>query len=125
VPSSHLLIHRLEEGPWLIISSFVGIIMIIGIVAENAILIIHKLKGLQAGGMQLNDALLAACLMSTRPIAMTALAAILALLLLSLGIGAGGQLQQPLAIAVIGGFSLSSVLLFVRLPMVYRLIRSQ
>jgi CzcA family heavy metal efflux pump len=107
------------------ISSFVGIIMIIGIVAENAILIMHKLKGLQADGMQLNDALLVACLMRARPIAMTALAAILALLPLSLGIGAGGQLQRPLAIAVIGGFSLSSVLLFFGLPMVYRLIRRQ
>jgi multidrug efflux pump subunit AcrB len=107
------------------ISSFVGIIMIIGIVAENAIFVMHKLKALQAGGMVLNDALLVAGLMRARPIAMTALAAILALVPLSLGIGAGGQLQQPLAIAVIGGFSLSSVLLFFGLPMVYRLIRRQ
>lgn len=99
--------------------------MIIGIVAENAILIMHKLKGLQGDGMQLNDALLVASLMRARPIAMTALPAILALLPLSLGIGAGGQLQRPLAIAVIGGFSLSSVLLFFGLPMVYRLIRRQ
>jgi len=55
---------------------------------------------------------------------MTTLAAVLALLPLALGIGGGAQMQQPLAIAVIGGFSLSSLLLFFGLPMVYKLWRS-
>ena len=54
---------------------------------------------------------------------MTALAAVFALLPLSLGLGAGAQMQQPLAIAVIGGFSLSSLLLFFALPLIYRLFR--
>jgi multidrug efflux pump subunit AcrB len=61
--------------------------------------------------------------MRTRPIIMTALAAVFALLPLSLGIGTGAQMQQPLAVAVIGGFSLSSLLLFFCLPLVYRLLR--
>jgi CzcA family heavy metal efflux pump len=105
------------------ISSFVGIILIIGIVAENAIFVMHNVKGLTAGGVTLDEALVRATRMRTRPIIMTALAAVFALLPLSLGVGAGSQMQQPLAIAVIGGFSLSSLLLFFGLPLVYRLFR--
>ena len=58
-----------------------------------------------------------------RPIIMTTLAAVLALMPLTLGIGAGAQMQQPLAIAVIGGFSISSLLIFFALPPLYRLLR--
>jgi multidrug efflux pump subunit AcrB len=105
------------------ISSFVGIILIIGIVAENAIFVMHQVKKLTADGVPLDEALVRATRMRTRPIIMTALAGVFALLPLSLGIGAGAQMQQPLAVAVIGGFSLSSVLLFFCLPLVYRLLR--
>ena len=105
------------------ISSFVGIILIIGIVAENAIFVMHNVKNLTALGVPLDDALVRAARMRTRPIIMTALAAVFALLPLSLGAGAGAQMQQPLAIAVIGGFSLSSLLLFFALPLIYRLFR--
>ncbi len=104
------------------ISSFVGIILIIGIVAENAIFVMHNVKKLTGDGVSLDDALVRASRMRTRPIIMTALAAVFALLPLSLGVGAGAQMQQPLAIAVIGGFSLSSLLLFFGLPLVYRII---
>jgi multidrug efflux pump subunit AcrB len=107
------------------ISSFVGIIMIIGIVAENAIFVLHQVKRLQATGMTLDAALVQAGVMRSRPIIMTTLAAVFALLPLSLGMGAGAQMQQPLAIAVIGGFSVSSSLLFFGLPMVYRLIHGR
>ena len=105
------------------ISSFVGIILIIGIVAENAIFVMHHVKNLTADGLPLDEALVRATRMRTRPIIMTALAAVFALLPLSLGIGAGAQMQQPLAIAVIGGFSLSSLLLFFALPLIYRIFR--
>lgn len=104
------------------ISSFVGIIMIIGIVAENAIFVLHSVKTFQAEGMQLEDALVRAGQMRARPILMTTLAAVFALLPLSLGIGAGAQMQQPLAIAIIGGFSVSSFILFFGLPVIYRLL---
>ena len=105
------------------ISSFVGIIMIIGIVAENAIFVMHNVQASLHRGMDLDTALIRATRLRARPIIMTTLAAVFALLPLSLGIGAGAQMQQPLAIAVIGGFSLSSLLLFFALPMIYRLIR--
>ena len=107
------------------ISSFVGVILIIGIVAENAIFVMHNVYRLRAEGVPLDEALIRATRMRTRPIIMTALAAVFALLPLSLGIGAGAQMQQPLAIAVIGGFSLSSLLLFFGLPLVYRMFRRE
>ncbi|HUI65225.1 MAG TPA: efflux RND transporter permease subunit [Bacteroidota bacterium] len=105
------------------ISSFVGIILIIGIVAENAIFVMHNMKRLVAGGTPLDEALVEATRVRTRPIIMTAMAAVFALLPLSLGLSAGSQMQQPLAIAVIGGFSLSSLLLFFALPLIYRLMK--
>ncbi len=105
------------------ISSFVGIIMIIGIVAENAIFVMHMVKTYRSQGDSLDDALVRASVIRIRPILMTTFAAVFALLPLALGIGAGSQMQQPLAIAVIGGFSMSSLLLFFGLPMVYRLMQ--
>ncbi len=105
------------------ISSFVGVIMIIGIVAENAIFVLHSVKALQAKGLTLDEAIVRAGQVRARPILMTTLAAVFALLPLALGIGTGAQMQQSLAIAVIGGFSVSSFLLFFGLPMVYRLLK--
>jgi multidrug efflux pump subunit AcrB len=105
------------------ISSFVGVIMIIGIVAENAIFVLHSVKAFQVDGMTLDQAIVKAGQVRARPILMTTLAAVFALLPLALGIGTGAQMQQSLAIAVIGGFSISSILLFFGLPMVYRLFK--
>ena len=105
------------------ISSFVGVIMIIGIVAENAIFVMHNVQGFLRAGDDIDTVLIRAALSRKRPILMTTLAAVLALLPLALGFGAGAQMQQPLAIAVIGGFSLSSFLLFAGLPLVYRIAR--
>jgi multidrug efflux pump subunit AcrB len=110
-------------GVTLNISSLVGVIMIIGIVAENAIFVIHEVHLELKNGASLDDALVHATRLRVRPIIMTTLAAVLALLPLSLGLGAGAQMQQPLAIAVIGGFSLSSFFLFFGLPMLYKLLR--
>jgi CzcA family heavy metal efflux pump len=98
------------------ISSFMGAIMIVGIVAENSIFLVHYVRHFHRAGKPLHVALVEAGGVRFRPIIMTALAAILALLPLAIGIGAGAQMQQPLAIAVIGGFSMSSILLLFILP---------
>jgi CzcA family heavy metal efflux pump len=110
-------------GMTLNVSSLVGIILIIGIVAENAIFIFHMIQQFEREGAPLDDAISRAMAARARPIVMTTLAAILALLPLALGIGAGAQMQQPLAVAVIGGFSVSSLLLFFALPPLYRALR--
>jgi multidrug efflux pump subunit AcrB len=105
------------------ISSFVGIILIIGIVAENAVFLLHTVKIFQEkNGLGLDDALVQACRERTRPILMTTFGAVFAFLPLALGIGEGAQMQQPLAIAVIGGFSVSSILLFFGLPLLYKIL---
>jgi CzcA family heavy metal efflux pump len=103
------------------ISSFVGVIMIVGIVAENAVFLMHTIDLRQTQGEDLDTAIINASLIRTRPILMTTLAAVLALLPLALGIGGGAQMQQPLAVAVIGGFSVSAFLLLFGLPMLFRL----
>jgi multidrug efflux pump subunit AcrB len=98
------------------ISSFVGTILIIGAVAENSIFFVHYLREHLKTGQTMTDAIIDAATVRLRPIIMTALAAILTLLPLGLGLGAGAQMQQPLAIAVIGGFTMSTLLILFVLP---------
>ena len=106
-------------GVALNISSMMGMIMIIGIVAENAIFLIHYIQMFVSEGLPLPTALIEAGKVRMRPIIMTTLAAVLALTPLAIGLGAGAQMQQPLALAVIGGFSLSIALLLFLLPVYY------
>ncbi|MGB9773806.1 MAG: efflux RND transporter permease subunit [Bacteroidota bacterium] len=102
------------------ISSFVGAIMVVGIVAENSVFLLHYVILHLNRGEPLDESLLEAGRLRLRPIVMTTLAAVLALLPLALGLGAGAQMQQPLAVAVIGGFSVSSFLILLILPVFYR-----
>ncbi|MGB9736089.1 MAG: efflux RND transporter permease subunit [bacterium] len=103
------------------ISSLMGTVMIVGIVAENGIFVVHYIKDAVKTGIPLKDAVIKAGSLRIRPILMTALAAILALMPLALGLGTGAQMHKPLAIAIIGGFLLSVFLLIIVLPVVYYL----
>lgn len=105
------------------VSSLMGMVMVVGIVAENGVFLLFYAETFHAAGEDLSAALLRAGLLRARPIVMTTLAAVLALLPLAVGLGAGAQMQKPLAIAVIGGFSLSVPLLLFGLPPLYRLVR--
>jgi multidrug efflux pump subunit AcrB len=106
-------------GTALNISSMLGLVMIVGIVAENAIFLFHYAYLFQRQGLPLRESLIEAGLIRSRPILMTTLVAVLALMPLAVGWGFGAQLQKPLAIAIIGGFSLSSVLLLYALPIFF------
>jgi multidrug efflux pump subunit AcrB len=106
-------------GVALNISSMMGMVMIVGIVAENSIFVIHYIRKFMTEGSTAQVAVIEAGKIRMRPIIMTTLAAILALLPLAIGIGAGAQMQQPLAIAVIGGFCVSSLLLLFLLPVFF------
>jgi len=101
------------------ISSLMGTIMIVGIVAENGIFVVHYIQDALKNGHSIKEAVIKAGSLRIRPILMTALAAILALMPLALGLGTGAQMHKPLAIAIIGGFSLSVFLLIIVLPVVY------
>jgi CzcA family heavy metal efflux pump len=97
------------------VGSYTGLIMIVGIVGENAIFTVLQFRdNLHTRGV--DDALAFAISTRLRPKLMTALGAIIALLPLALGIGTGAQLHQPLAIAVIGGFLAALPLLLIVLP---------
>ncbi len=98
------------------ISSFVGSILIVGAVAENSIFLVHYWRQHRSAGRNEAEAIVEAAALRLRPIIMTALAAIITLLPLALGVGAGAQMQQPLAIAVIGGFIMSTLLILFVLP---------
>jgi len=88
----------------------------------NSVFFLHYVVLHLNRGEPLDESLLKAARLRLRPIVMTTLAAVLALLPLALGLGAGAQMQQPLAIAVIGGFSVSSFLILLILPVFYRLL---
>ncbi len=104
------------------ISSFMGIILLVGLVVKNGIILLQYTNTLHSEGKPLEEALIEAGEVRLRPILMTTLCAILGLLPLALGIGAGSGLQQPLAIAVIGGLSLSAVFTLIFVPVVFRVI---
>jgi multidrug efflux pump subunit AcrB len=109
----------LATGMTLNISSFVGAIMMVGIVGENAIFVVHTARLELAAGHSVPDAWRFAARKRLRPVAMTVLATALALLPLAIAVGEGSQLQQPLAIAVIGGFCLSGPMVLFILPALY------
>jgi CzcA family heavy metal efflux pump len=101
------------------VGSYTGLIMIVGIIGENAIFTFLQFKESLAK-QSVDDAITFAISTRLRPKLMTALGAIIALMPLALGIGAGAQLHQPLAIAVIGGFIVAMPLLLVALPSLIR-----
>ena len=101
------------------VASFMGLIMVIGIVAKNGILLLDADEQLRASGMDARQAMLHAAERRRRPILMTAIATVCGMFPLALALGAGSQMLQPLAIAVIGGLSISIVLSLVVTPVVY------
>jgi multidrug efflux pump subunit AcrB len=101
------------------ISSFMGLIMVIGIVAKNGILLLDAEGKFRGWGYSREEAMLQAGRRRLRPIMMTALATIAGMLPLAFALGAGSQMLQPLAIAVIGGILISMALSLVVTPAVY------
>ena len=100
----------LATGTTFNVSSFMGLIMVMGVVAKNGILLLDANQRFLAAGSCVEEALIQAGRRRLRPIVMTAMAAVAGMLPLSLAWGAGSQMLQPLAIAVIGGILISVVL---------------
>lgn len=108
-------------GTPLNVGSYTGLIMIVGIIGENSIFTFLQFKE-TLHDKSVDESVVYAISTRLRPKLMTALGAIIALMPLALGIGAGAQLHQPLAIAVIGGFLIALPLLLIVLPSVLRLL---
>ncbi len=106
------------------VSSYMGAILLIGLDMKNGILLVEYIQQLRLEGMELKPALLLAGRVRFRPILMTSLAAILGLLPLAFGIGPGAQMQQPLAIMVIGGLTANMLFTRMVIPVGYLVLES-
>lgn len=96
-----------------------GFIMLAGIVVNNAIVLIDYINQLRRGGMERNEAVIEGGETRLRPILMTALTTILAMVPMALGIGEGAELRAPLAVAIIGGLTSSTFLTLIIIPIFY------
>jgi HAE1 family hydrophobic/amphiphilic exporter-1 len=103
------------------VQSYIGCIMLGGIVVNNAILLVDQAGRLAREGMPTREALTEAGRRRLRPILMTTLTTILGLLPLALGIGEGADAQAPLARAVVGGLAGSTLITLILIPVVYSL----
>jgi CzcA family heavy metal efflux pump len=108
-------------GTALNVGSYTGLIMIVGIIGENAIFTFLQFRESLKLSNNVDEAIIYSISTRLRPKLMTALGAIIALLPIAMGIGTGAQLHQPLAIAVIGGFIIALPLLLIVLPSLIRL----
>ena len=100
----------------------IGAVMLAGIVVKNAIVLIDAVNMLRSEGMSREDALVEAGLRRMRPILMTTATTILGLLPMAVGLGEGAELRAPLAVTVIGGLSVATLLTLVVIPVVYTLL---
>jgi HAE1 family hydrophobic/amphiphilic exporter-1 len=102
----------------------IGAIMLAGIVVNNAIVLVDAVNRRRREGQAIDDALVSAASERLRPILMTTTTTVLALFPMALGLGAGDELRAPLAITVIGGLTVSTILTLIVIPCIYRIIGS-
>ncbi|RJS21102.1 AcrB/AcrD/AcrF family protein [Corallococcus sp. H22C18031201] len=105
------------------VSSLMGCILLVGLVVKNGILLLDRAEEGRDAGMDARSAVVLAAQVRLRPILMTTLATLLGLLPLALGLGEGGELQRPLAVTVLGGLALSTLMVLIALPAAYLLVR--
>jgi len=120
------LLLLLLTGTALNVSSFMGLILLVGLIVKNGIILLdftrHRMR---QGGLVLEDAIREAARIRLRPILMTTLCTLFGLLPLALGLGAGSELQRPLALAVIGGLALSTPITLYVVPTLLVAIRGR
>ncbi|MEJ2520204.1 MAG: efflux RND transporter permease subunit [Desulfuromonadales bacterium] len=116
-----VLVMLFVTGTTLNLQSFIGCIMLSGIVVNNAILLVDQAGQLSSSGLSAREAVAEAGRRRLRPILMTSLTTILALTPLALGLGEGADAQAPLARAVVGGLAASSLITLALIPAVYSL----
>lgn len=103
------------------VTTFIGIIILVGVVTNNGIVMLDFVNQQKQKGMSTYNALVESVQLRTRPIVMTSLTAILGMVPIAFGFGEGAELQQPMAIAVIGGLISSTALTLIFIPVLYSL----
>jgi HAE1 family hydrophobic/amphiphilic exporter-1 len=103
--------------------SLIGVVTLLGIAVDNAIIKIDAIRRLRDGGMDGLDAILTASRLTLRPIVMTSATTVLGLVPMAIGTGGGEQLQRPLALTIIGGLTLTTALTLFYTPLLYRMAR--
>lgn len=111
-------------GNTLSVVSFIGIIMMVGIVVSNAIILVDCINRLRKEGIELKEAVIRAGRIRLRPILMTSLTTVFGLIPMALGLGEGAEANAALAIAVIGGLTVSTFLTLVFIPTIYVIVES-
>ncbi len=109
-------------GQTLNIFSMIGLVLLVGLVAKNSILLVDLTNQFRAEGMGIDEALKKACPVRMRPVLMTSLTVIFAMLPTALGLGSGSEMTVPMAVAVIGGMVSSTLLTLVVVPAAYSLL---
>jgi HAE1 family hydrophobic/amphiphilic exporter-1 len=109
----------LAAGGTLNLMSFIGVIMLVGLVAKNAILLLDAARVLEAQGVPREEALMAAGRKRLRPILMTTFALIAGMLPVAIGLGEGGEFYRPMAVAIIGGTITATLLTLLVIPSFY------
>jgi len=115
----------LLTGLYLSMQAFLGVIMLVGIVVNNAIVLLDYVGLLRARGMRLREALLEAGERRLRPILMTMLAAFLGMLPMAISRGQGAEMWRPLAVSVMGGLALSTLITLILVPTVYLVMETK
>jgi len=110
---------NLLTGTELNVSSAMGLVLLVGLVVKNGIVLLDYAERERLRGIRAEEAVYDAARVRLRPILMTTLCTLFGLVPLALGIGAGAELQRPLALAVIGGLSLSTVITVYLIPALY------
>jgi HAE1 family hydrophobic/amphiphilic exporter-1 len=114
-----VVVALLLTGGTLNLMSFIGVIMLMGLVAKNAILLLDAARNLEAAGVQREEALMDAGRKRLRPILMTTFALVAGMLPVAIGIGEGGEFYRPMAVAIIGGTITSTFLTLLVIPSFY------
>ena len=115
----------LITGKTLSLVSYVGMIMLVGIVVNNGIVLVDYMNILRARGQQVREAILSASRRRLRPVLMTSLTTIFALFPLAVRRGEGAEMWNPLAIAVIGGLFVSLVITLIFVPTLYSILEER
>ncbi len=120
-----VILGLLVTGTEISVIVFIGTVMLVGIVVNNAIVLIVKVNQLRSDGLAKEDAVIRACRVRLRPIVMTTLTTVLGLLPMALAVGEGAELRSPLAITVSFGLVFSTFLTLIVIPAVYLAVPSR